>query len=279
MSELYGFRKNLERVQVRSKADSVAKSNVIPALITDTPVTAGSKNVFVDLSVPDLANWNVVVLRCRCVNTQQNIIFFRGYTTQNYLVDSLTSITSRAVFYVDWDNNRVRVSWTHGNVSLANSIQILAVYGLVQNVYAVEGDDTDEPSEDEEDIDITALTEEVQGIRIGADGTIYDTAGDAVRGQYEQLAQILENLDVPAISEAIQNAVDTALEQIEQSGGLILDDTLTQSGEAADAKAVGDAIDDLESSIAAISFDIVVDANGHATIERSDLTDVSEVSY
>lgn len=37
--------------------------------------------------------------------------------------------------------------------------------------------------------------------------------------------------------------------------------------------------DQLEATVAAISFDIVVDANGNATLERSDLTDTSEVSY
>lgn len=65
----------------------------------------------------------------------------------------------------------------------------------------------------------------------------------------------------------------------EAGASVEIDATLSVSGEAADAKATGDAISALEASVAAISFDIVVDDNGNATIERSDLTDTSEVSY
>ena len=242
MSELYGFKKNLEKVQVRSKSESAAKSHLVPTLISSTPLAApATRYEYATRTIPELANWNVVVLYCKCGNTQQNIICFRNAVTGNYLIDALTSTVTRGVYYVDWANNRIMVRWVDGNASLAQSfVQILAVYGLVQNVDVVDTDTEDEGGDEGEDIDITGLTEEVLGIRIGADGTIYETAGEAVREQYNKLAEMLDVLNVEDAMETIQNAVDTAIEQIETAGGLILDPTLTQSGQAADAKVVGD---------------------------------------
>lgn len=252
MSELYGFKKNLEKVQVRSKSESAAKSHIVPTLISNIPLAApATKMEFADRTIPELANWNVVVLWCKCGNANHNIICFRGVNTQNYLIDALTSTVTRGGYYVDWANNRIRVRWVDGNASLAQSfVQIMGVYGLVQNVDVVDQDTEDEPSGDEgEDIDITGLTEEVLGIRIGADGTIYDTAGEAVREQYNKLAEILEVLDVETAAQSINDLIDdvnaavaTAIEQIETAGGLTLDATLTQSGQAADAKVVGEKI-------------------------------------
>lgn len=64
------------------------------------------------------------------------------------------------------------------------------------------------------------------------------------------------------------------------ASGIVIDSTPTEnSTNAISSGAVWNLKEDLESAIAAISFDIVVDASGHATLERSDLTDVSEVSY
>lgn len=58
-----------------------------------------------------------------------------------------------------------------------------------------------------------------------------------------------------------------------------VDDTLTISGAAADAKAVGDALQDLDDRITSIGFEIAVDSNGNATIVRSDMVNTEEVSY
>ena len=243
MSELYGFKKNLEKVQVRSKSESAAKSHLVPTLIDGTPMVCRSGRYdYTNRTIPELANWNVVVLACKCGNIQQNIICFRGANTVNHIVDSLTDTVTRALYYVDWVNNRIRIRWDDGNASLIPSfVQITAVYGLVQNVDVVDQDTEDEPSEDEgEDIDISDLTNEVQGIRIGADGTIYETAGEAVRQQYEKLAEMFDLQDLEEILQTINATVDTAIQQIETAGGLILDPTLTQSGQAADAKVVGE---------------------------------------
>ena len=62
-------------------------------------------------------------------------------------------------------------------------------------------------------------------------------------------------------------------------GGAVTDTTLSISGAAADAKAVGDALQDLDDRITAIGFDIVVDANGNAALIRSDMTYLSEVNF
>lgn len=259
MSELYGFKKNLEKVQVRSKSESAAKSHIVPTLIDKTEVVApATKYEFADRTIPELANWNVVVLECTCANVSQNLIFFRAASVQNYIIDALSSIKTRGGYYVDWANNRIRVRWVNGDSSYSSLVPtIRAVYGLVQNVDVVDPDTEDEPSGDDgEDIDITGLTEEVQGIRIGADGTIYETAGEAVREQYNKLAEMLDVLDVEdAVQtiqnavQTIQNAVDTAIEQIETAGGLILDPTLSKSGQAADAKVTGDELNNLKANL------------------------------
>ncbi|MBQ1569688.1 MAG: hypothetical protein IIZ78_01090 [Clostridiales bacterium] len=62
-------------------------------------------------------------------------------------------------------------------------------------------------------------------------------------------------------------------------GGAVTDTTLSISGKPADAKAVGDALTAIDYSITSIGFDIVVDANGNATLVRSDMVNTEEVSY
>ena len=62
-------------------------------------------------------------------------------------------------------------------------------------------------------------------------------------------------------------------------GGAVTDTTLSISGAAADAEAVGEALQDLDDRITSIGFDIIVDANGNATLVRSDMVNTEEVSY
>ena len=64
-----------------------------------------------------------------------------------------------------------------------------------------------------------------------------------------------------------------------QYGGAVTDTTLSISGAAADAEAVGEALQDLDDRITSIGFDIIVDANGNATLVRSDMVNTEEVSY
>lgn len=217
MSELYGFKKNLEKVQVRSKSESAAKSHIVPTLISNTPLAApATRYDFADRTIPELANWNVVVLYCKCGNANQNIVCFRGVNTQNYMIDALTSTVTRGGYYVDWANNRIRVRWVDGRQDLVQSfVQILAVYGLVQNVDVVDQDTEDEPSDEGENIDITDLTEEVLGIRIGADGTIYETAGEAVRQQYEALAERLDAISFEDVMQQINDAIAAIPTEVE----------------------------------------------------------------
>jgi hypothetical protein len=69
------------------------------------------------------------------------------------------------------------------------------------------------------------------------------------------------------------------VDQYAREHGVTIDSTLAQSGQAADAKSVGDALTALDDRITAIGFEIVVDSNGNATIVRSDMVNTEEVSY
>jgi len=62
-------------------------------------------------------------------------------------------------------------------------------------------------------------------------------------------------------------------------GGAVTDTTLSVSGAPADAKAVGDAVQDLDERIASISFDIIDDGHGNLTLVRSDMINTEEVNY
>jgi len=62
-------------------------------------------------------------------------------------------------------------------------------------------------------------------------------------------------------------------------GGAVTDPTLSISGSPADAKAVGDAVQDLDERIASISFDIIDDGHGNLTLVRSDMINTEEVNY
>ena len=57
------------------------------------------------------------------------------------------------------------------------------------------------------------------------------------------------------------------------------DKTLTVQDKAADGKATGDALDALKEDLNTISFTVSVDANGNATLIRSDMVNTEEVSY
>ena len=118
---------------------------------------------------------------------------------------------------------------------------------------------------EEIDIDTSALfdayREYINQLIIAAGDVVIDTALDATS----------EN---PVQNKAVAAAfteVNGRLDELENAA-IETDDTLTQSGAAADALAVGNAL-------AGLSFSVTVDEYGNATLTRSDLVATSEVSY
>lgn len=51
--------------------------------------------------------------------------------------------------------------------------------------------------------DVVDTLDEVEDIRVGADGTTYDSAGDAVRGQVTDLKEELTDLGLSVVNGAI----------------------------------------------------------------------------
>lgn len=65
----------------------------------------------------------------------------------------------------------------------------------------------------------------------------------------------------------------------EYGGTAVTDTTLELPNAPADSETVGLKLADLYNRITSIGFDLVVDANGNATLIRSDMTDLSEVNF
>lgn len=87
-----------------------------------------------------------------------------------------------------------------------------------------------------EDIATDISSAELKDVRAGADGTVYKSAGEAVRGQIGQLKESLNEVDKKVDNLSIET-----------------DTTLTQSGKPADAKATGDRLDGHDKLIGKLS--------------------------
>lgn len=85
----------------------------------------------------------------------------------------------------------------------------------------------------------SAEAADTQPVRIGEDGKLYTEAGGTDISLGLTSAAVGQTIKVKAIDES---GKPTEWEAADMSGGVSLDTTLTQSGKAADAKAVGDAL-------------------------------------
>lgn len=103
----------------------------------------------------------------------------------------------------------------------------------------------------------------------------YEDMQQSIADATDDIAQNIEN----AVADDVE-AAQQAAEQAQQAAEtLTIDSTLTQSGQAADAKKTGDEISSLKEDLSAVGFTVSVEANGNATLIRSDMVNTEEVSY
>ena len=113
--------------ELTGKAD---KSSFGPTVLYNQTTNAdATQDTYTEVSIATLANWNVVSVRCRVLQTTQQLIFVRGVSAESYLVytDSSGTVT-RGGFLIDWTNNKLKVRWTHGSAN--TNIYAGSVYGL-----------------------------------------------------------------------------------------------------------------------------------------------------
>ena len=87
--------------------------------IYNTKNTApATKNEYTEVSVSDLANYNVVSVRCTVGNIVQILNFYRAMgDVPQYIIDYKNSVYIRGGFLVDWTNNLVKVRWVDGDAT------------------------------------------------------------------------------------------------------------------------------------------------------------------
>lgn len=87
--------------------------------IYNTKNTApATKNEYTEVSVPDLANYNVVSVRCTVGNIVQILNFYRAMgDVPQYIIDYKNSVYIRGGFLVDWTNNLIKVRWVDGDAT------------------------------------------------------------------------------------------------------------------------------------------------------------------
>lgn len=104
-----------------------------PTTIYNTKLTAPStQSQYAYASVPNLANYNIVLVRCECNNTRQLLIFCRLFgDNPMYMSDMSGSTYVRGGYLVDWSDNEVGVRWVNGTSALAGTVYIQQVYGIL----------------------------------------------------------------------------------------------------------------------------------------------------
>lgn len=100
--------------------------------IYNTKLTAPSaQNTWAEASVPNIANYNIILMRCECFNCRQLLVFCRNFGTGAlYLTDNASTYV-RGGYRIDWTNNKVGVQWLNGTTTTASTVYIQQVYGIV----------------------------------------------------------------------------------------------------------------------------------------------------
>ena len=85
---------------------------VVKTTLSTTQVYANeTASAYNSLDIPGLSDYMVVLLNVNCANLRQTLVFVNGDGDQQYLYEIGSTNKIRAGFYIDWENNRVRVRY------------------------------------------------------------------------------------------------------------------------------------------------------------------------
>ncbi len=107
-------------------------TRLVPTTLYNSKLTAPStQSTYAYASVPNLANYNIVLVRCECNNACQLLVFCRLFGDNPMYLSDNNGTYVRGGYLVDWTNNRVGVRWVNGTSALAEYIYIQQVYGIL----------------------------------------------------------------------------------------------------------------------------------------------------
>ena len=117
---------------IRSESDGSVIAYINPVTLYNTKLTAPTtQNQYAYASAAELANYNVVLVRCECGNVRQMLVFCRLFGDSPLYIFDNNDTYLRGGFLVDWTNNRIGVRWVNGTSQMASNVFFQQVYGIL----------------------------------------------------------------------------------------------------------------------------------------------------
>ena len=101
----------------------------VPVVLYNTKLSApATQSEYAYASVPALADYNVVLMRCECGNTRQLLVFCRQFGDNPLYISENNGTYVRAGYIVNWSGDEIGVRWVNGNNT---NVFVQQVYGIL----------------------------------------------------------------------------------------------------------------------------------------------------